>query len=39
MTWKFFWGKEGFFKGKKGIILVEGVGDFYWFTFGKLKGI
>jgi hypothetical protein len=28
-----------FFVGKKGIIVVEGVGDFFWFSFGKLRGI
>jgi hypothetical protein len=30
---------EFFFVGKKGIIVVEGVGDFFRFSFGKLRGI
>jgi hypothetical protein len=28
MMWEKFWGKEGFFVGKKGIIVGEGVGNF-----------
>ncbi len=39
MMWEKFWGKEGFFVGKKGIIVGEGVGNFVWFSFGKLRGI
>jgi hypothetical protein len=32
-------GEGKFFVKKKGIIVVEGVGDFIRFSFGKLRGI
>jgi hypothetical protein len=31
--------KREMFWGKEGIIVVEGVGDFFGFSFGKLRGI